>query len=60
MKLVDNGDIYIGGNFSGTDKSNAKYTNIAQFDSSANQMKALTGGGLNSIVQSIDATSSGN
>lgn len=51
--------MFIGGNFTGTDKSNAKYNNIVQFDSSANTLKALAGGGLNSVVYSLDATSSG-
>lgn len=57
IKLMDNGDMFIGGNFSGTDTFNAKYNNIVQFDSSANKLRALTGGGLDNVVQSIDATS---
>lgn len=52
--------MFIGGNFSGTDTFNAKYNNIVQFDSSANKLRALTGGGLDNVVQSIDATSNGN
>lgn len=58
MDLLD-GNIYIGGNFTGTDKSNIKYTNIIQYDPTINQMKALENGGVNGIVESIACSDTG-
>ena len=57
MQSMDNGDLFIGGNFTGTDKSNAKYSNIVQFVSSANQLKSLNGG-LNGMVETMTTTAS--
>lgn len=54
-----NGDIYIGGNFTGTDKSNGKYSNIVKYDTSVGQLKALENEGFNGIVQSLVCTDTG-
>jgi hypothetical protein len=59
MQLSSSGDIYIGGNFTGTDKTNVNYSNIVQYDSSVNQLKSLSSGGLNGPVHSIVTTSTG-
>lgn len=59
MEVLSNGDIYLGGKFTGTDKANSQYTNIVQYDSSANQLRALASGGLDGTVQSITATLTG-
>ncbi|GAN01274.1 cellular morphogenesis protein [Mucor ambiguus] len=48
--------IYMAGNFSGSDKSNNKYTNIVQYDASARQLKALPNQGFNGPVESIVCT----
>ncbi|KAK4517550.1 uncharacterized protein ATC70_000890 [Mucor velutinosus] len=53
---VFNDSIYMAGNFSGTDKSNNKYSNIVQYDASARQLKALPNQGLNGPVESIVCT----
>ncbi|KAI8066107.1 cortical protein marker for cell polarity-domain-containing protein [Thamnidium elegans] len=56
MQLSSNGDMYIGGTFSGIDKTNKRYNNIIRYDSAAKQLKPLTGYGLNGAVNSIDVT----
>ncbi|RCI03412.1 hypothetical protein CU098_005698 [Rhizopus stolonifer] len=52
MQLVDN-HVLLAGNFSATDKSNVKYSNLVQYDMAANQLKSLTNGGLNGPVESM-------
>lgn len=52
-------NIYMAGNFSGSDKSNNKYTNIVQYDVHARQLKALSNQGFNGPVESIVCTDTG-
>ncbi|KAI8988035.1 cortical protein marker for cell polarity-domain-containing protein [Mycotypha africana] len=52
MALVNN-NIYIGGNFSGTDTINGSYSNILRYDLSTNLVKALPQGGVNGMVETI-------
>jgi hypothetical protein len=61
VKSMDllNGNVYIGGNFTGTDKTNTTYTNIVQYDSTANEIKALQNNGVNGIVQSVACSDTG-
>jgi hypothetical protein len=54
-----NGNVYIGGNFTGTDKTNVTYTNIVQYDSSTSEIKALENGGLDGVVQSVACSDTG-
>lgn len=58
MSMMGN-DIYIGGNFSSTDSSNAKYTYIVKYDAGTNKMQALQGSGVNGVVNTIATTSTG-
>lgn len=52
-------DIYIAGNFTGTDKSKGRYTNIVKYDTNANQLKALQGQGFDGIVHSLVCADTG-
>ncbi|KAI8992503.1 cortical protein marker for cell polarity-domain-containing protein [Pilobolus umbonatus] len=52
-----NGNVYIGGNFTGTDKSNNKYTNLARYDSTTNTIKSLVGS-PNNVIRSLTVVGS--
>lgn len=59
MQVNSNDDLYLAGTFTGKDKLNSPYTNIVQYDASVNQLRALAGGGLDGVIQSMVATSTG-
>lgn len=58
MALLNN-DIYIGGNFSSTDSSKSKYSNIVKYDSKSNKLQALKGSGVNGDVNAVVAAQNG-
>jgi hypothetical protein len=54
-----NDDIYIGGDFSGTDILGLGYSNIVHYNIKTSTLQALQGGGVNGIVNTIVASSEG-
>ncbi|CEP13222.1 hypothetical protein [Parasitella parasitica] len=56
MALSIDGSVYIAGNFTGTDKSKAKYANIVKYDANTGQLQALRNEGVDGSVDALVCT----
>ena len=51
--------LYLGGSFSGTDKSNGTYANFVQYETTASQLKSVPNNGFDGPVNAIACSSTG-